>query len=64
MSLESRLRALERDEGPLHIYVTANGITIDPRTGEAMPGADWRARHLDALTFTSKSDRPGEEAGA
>ena len=62
MSLETRLRALEqRDSGPLHIYVAANGVTIDPRTGEAMPTATWRALHQDALTFTLRIDRPGEE---
>ena len=62
MNLDQRLRAPERqEEGPPRFVVSAGGVTRDPLTGEAMPTATWRALHPDALTFTLRIDRPGEE---
>ena len=60
MSREQRLRVLEqREEGPMHIYVTANGVTTDPATGESMPSETWRSLHPDAATFTLRIARAG-----
>ena len=62
MSLDARLRALEqRDEGPVRFVVTADGVTTDPLTGEAMPTDLWHALHPDARTFTLRIDRAGAQ---